>query len=412
MKNFAALTICSINYIPKALVLIDTYRLHHPEHAIYLVIVDKKTSQDLGQLNKKLNLHVIWVEDLEIDDFLSYAFMYDVIELNTNVKPFALKRILSQHQAVVYLDPDIKIYAPLTPVFEALITSSIVVTPHCSTPVCDGFSPDDIDLLKFGAFNLGFIGLSNCDEAISFLNWWSERCLNHGFYEPQLGLAVDQKWINLAPCFFPNLKILHNTGLNLAFWNLHERFISFVDGNWIVNGGEQLRFIHFSSFNPNFPDVIAYKQNRFLPGSRQDFIELATTYAKELNANENDSLSSVPYGFDYFDNGTYITPALRRFYAALKNSKFKSISNPFDSLGLVLKFAQSNSLLLKSNQPSKRKTFQDMGSYGLQIKLIDKAFRFALFLLGPDRYFNLMRYLAHISSLRNQAKIFEKNKIK
>ena len=42
MKKHAAVTICSINYIAKALVLFDSYISHHPDHDFYLVIVDRK----------------------------------------------------------------------------------------------------------------------------------------------------------------------------------------------------------------------------------------------------------------------------------------------------------------------------------------------------------------------------------
>ena len=403
----AALTICAINYIPKALVLIDSYLLHHPKDKIYILIVDRKSEiQALKDLLQRKAVRVIWIEDLGIQDFLNYAFMYDVIEFNTNVKPFALRKILNQFDVVVYLDPDIKIYSPLTPVFDALQSAAIVVTPHSNTPIMDGAKPDDVDLLKFGVFNLGFIAVSKSPEAFIFLEWWSERCLKMGFYEPHLGLAVDQKWINLAPGFFPSLKVLHDVGLNVAFWNLHERQLSKQGNGWVVNNDTTLRFVHFSSFDPHLPNQIAHKQDRFPRGSRPDFVEIAEDYSKELFKNSNQELSSFSYGFDYFDNGLYVTPSLRRFYASLRDSFFLGEKNPFSSDGEVMKFARKHSLVSKNNQSSQRKTFRDVDRYNTQIKLINKMLRFTLFVLGPERYFNLMRYLAHISSLLNQAGLF------
>ena len=291
---------------------------------------------------------------------------------------------------------------------ESLGGASIVVTPHSNTPVLDGFKPDDLELLKFGAFNLGFVGVSQCDEGFAFLDWWSERCLEHGYYEPQLGLAVDQKWVGLAPCFFPNLKVLHDQGLNVAFWNLHERKLEKVDGSWTVNGTTALKFIHFSSFGAGVPGLVAHKQTRFIIGSRPDFSELAIEYEKKLAANASSEFSEQPYGFDFFDDGTYIAPALRRFYGALRADAFLSENNPFSIHGPVKKFAERYGLLVKGNAKSKRHIFKDMGAYGTQIAIIRRALRVALFLLGPERYFNLMRYLAHISSLRNQVAMFRK----
>ena len=406
MNNFAALTICSVNYLAKALVLIDSYSSHHPGHALYLVLVDRK--RDDIVINR-MGLTIIWVEDLEIPNILKFAFTFDVIEFNTNVKPTALKRLLQKHEVVVYLDPDIKIYAPLDPVFDALSAgASLVVTPHCNTPVLDGCKPDDLDLLKFGAFNLGFVGVRRCPEGLAFLDWWSERCLGHGFYEPQLGLGVDQKWVGLAPCYFPAMQVLHDAGLNVAFWNLHERRLEERGGIWYVNHGTLLRFVHFSSFSEKTPDVVAKKQTRFEPGSRPDFHAVAYAYAAELLENASASFSGQCYSFDYFDDGSYVTPALRRFYAALAGTVFKNETNPFLADGPVMRFGKSYRLVGAPGQGVRRHIFKDMNAYGSQIKVINMMLRLALFVLGPDRYFNLMRYMAHISSLRNQTDMFGK----
>lgn len=404
MPTPAALTICAINYLPKALVLYESYHLHHPDHAFYIVLVDRK---DESLTIARPDLTVIWVEDLGVANFQQHAFAFDIIELSTNVKPASLKYLLTRHETALYIDPDIKVYAPLEPVFAALQTASVVVTPHTNMPIVDGHKPDDVDLLRFGAFNLGFVGVSRCQEGLAFLDWWSERCLAFGFYEPQIGLAVDQKWVDLAPAFFPALKILHNPGLNVAFWNLHERKLAQRDGTWEVNGEVPLRFIHFSSFDAKRPDVIAYKQNRFPPGSRPDFQILATEYANELKEEGSEEYVGRRYGFDYFDDGTYITPALRRFYAGLKE-QFSDVSNPFDPASRVKRFAVRNKLLVRDNAAARRHTFQDVAKFSGPIKFINIMLRIALRVLGPNRYYMLMRYVAHISSLRNQTEIFGK----
>lgn len=407
MLKFAAVTICSINYIAKALVLIESYQCHHPGHDFYIVLVDRKSSEVAIERD---GVTVMWAEDLGIADFRQAAFTYDVIEFNTNVKPTALKTLLARYDRVVYLDPDIEVFAPLSPVFDALDHASIVLTPHANTPILDGCKPDDLELLKFGTFNLGFVAVARCPEAFAFLDWWSARCLAHGFYEPQAGLAVDQKWVSLAPSYFPNLHVSHDVGLNLAFWNLHERQLSNHDGQWMVNDTVPLRFIHFSSFAVNRPEIIAQKQDRFAPGSRPDFEVPARAYAAKLIAAEAVKYSSQKYGFDFFDDGVYITPALRRYYAALRPVRFADVDNPFESNGPVQKFARANGLLVRGNVPAKRHNFHDMKSYGLQVRIINKMLRLALYLVGPERYFNLMRYMAHISSLRNQGDIFGKAK--
>ncbi|EGY62933.1 Capsular polysaccharide biosynthesis protein [Ralstonia pickettii] len=401
--TISALTICSLNYLARALVLAESYLLHHPDHHFSIVLVDRK---DVDVLPEMPNVQFIWAEDLGIQDFWKKAFMFDVIEFNTNVKPKAMLRLLESQDAVVYLDPDIKVYAPLTPVMSALESHSVVVTPHANQPILDGKKPDDLEFLKFGSFNLGFVGVAASGEGRRFLEWWSDRCLEFGFYEPQMGLAVDQKWVQLAPCYFPNLGILHDPGLNLAFWNLHERTLSQVDEKWVVNDEFPLRFIHFSSFNSSHPENIANKQSRFAPNSREDFIAVARDYANELHGKEREYPTTRRYSFDYFTNGKPVSVTLRRAYAS-RLDEFGHVEQPFDTNEGVYAFAKQNGLLSRNDTPAKRKTFKDIGAESVQVKVINFLLRLALRILGPDRYFDLMRYMAHISSIRNQAEVFK-----
>jgi hypothetical protein len=405
MTKISALTICSFNYISKARVLIESYKTIHPEHDITLVIVDKKRESSTLQ---KLGINIIWAEDLPIDNFLQYAFTFDIIEFNTNVKPTAMKFLLEKYDKVIYFDPDIQVFSRIDHILEELNNASIVITPHSVTPVLDGCKPDDSDLLRFGAYNLGFVGVSKCSESFSFLEWWSDRCLKLGFYEPQLGLAVDQKWIDLAPSFFPKLKILHNVGLNVAFWNLHERFLSKVNNQWFVNGNIPLVFFHFSSFNSDFVDVIAFKQTRFKQGERADFTEIANEYAVNIQKLKISEFDNQKYGFDYFNDGVYINPIVRRFYVILKNDMFEE-DNPFEVNNNFRKFIKKNGLIiLKQTINHKRTTFKDLESYKNQEKFFLIGLKLILWILGPEKYFSLMRYLPHISSIRNQRKLFSK----
>lgn len=405
MTKISALTICSFNYISKARVLIESYKTIHPEHDITLVIVDKKRESSTLQ---KLGINIIWAEDLPIDNFLQYAFTFDIIEFNTNVKPTAMKFLLEKYDKVIYFDPDIQVFSRIDHILEELNNASIVITPHSVTPILDGCKPDDSDLLRFGAYNLGFVGVSKCSESFSFLEWWSDRCLKLGFYEPQLGLAVDQKWIDLAPSFFPKLKILHNVGLNVAFWNLHERFLSKVNNQWFVNGNIPLVFFHFSSFNSDFVDIIAFKQTRFKQGERADFTEIANEYAVNIQKLKISEFDNQKYGFDYFNDGVYINPIVRRFYVILKNDMFEE-DNPFEVNNNFRQFIKKNGLIiLKQTINHKRTTFKDLESYKNQEKFFLIGLKLILWILGPEKYFALMRYLPHISSIRNQRKLFSK----
>src|SRR5580658_1852094 len=124
----AACTIISLNYLPYARVLCASFLRHHPDSAFYVLLVDR-IPPGLNLTNEAFQLEL--VEDLAIPDFPSMAFKYDVLELNTNVKPTFLKSLLAKGiDQLVYLDPDICVYQELRSVFGALSESSVVVTPH------------------------------------------------------------------------------------------------------------------------------------------------------------------------------------------------------------------------------------------------------------------------------------------
>ncbi len=111
---------------------------------------------------------------------------YDILELNTNVKPTFMKYLLAQFEleALVYLDPDIYVYTPLIPIMEMLRAFNVVLTPHLTSPLPDdGRSPCERDLLYNGTYNLGFIAVTNSHESIRMLDWWELRCLHEAFSE-------------------------------------------------------------------------------------------------------------------------------------------------------------------------------------------------------------------------------------
>ncbi|GAB3658235.1 glycosyl transferase [Ramlibacter alkalitolerans] len=398
LRRHAAFTICARNYFAQALLLHRSFTAQHPDADFHVVLVDRR---DDAFAARYPGVSITWVEDIGLPDFAAHALRFDVIELSTNVKPHCLLLLLEAYETAIYVDPDMVAYDHLSPVYEALVDGTIVVTPASTTPILDGHRPDDIEFLRVGNFNLGFIAVKRCDEARRFLRWWSDRCLSDGFHETQSGVFVDQKWVNLAPCYFDGCRILKDPGINMAQWNLHERTLSVVDGRYLVNGTAPLRLFHFSSFDPHRPQSIAKRQARFPEGSRADLAPLLEDYARELLAAGFEALSRIEYGFDYFPSGEYVSPTLRRIYANPAYG-FPLAEDPFQPDSALVRFARSKRLMGPRVRKAPRATGADLSRHGLQIRILSYGFRFALWVLGPNRYFLLMRYLAHASSIRNQ----------
>lgn len=289
-KQHAAFTICARNYFAQALLLHRSFKAQHPEADFHVVLVDRRDEAFAARFP---DVSITWVEDIALPDFAAHALRFDVIELSTNIKPHCLSLLLESYETAMYIDPDMYLFERLTPVYDALAGGTMVVTPASTTPILDGHRPDDIEFLRVGVFNLGFIAVARCDEGRRFLHWWSARCLSDGFHETQSGVFVDQKWVNLAPCYFDGCRILKDPGINMAQWNLHERVLSVVDGKYIVNGVTPLRLYHFSSFDPHRPQTIARRQSRFAEGTRPDLTALLDDYAAELLAAGFDEFSRL-----------------------------------------------------------------------------------------------------------------------
>ena len=187
------------------------------------------------------------------------------MELNTAVKPFFIEYLFKRgnYSKVIYFDPDILILRGLGDLFDILNRYSIVLIPHITSPIPDdGKAQSEIEIMRAGCYNLGFIGLSNYERIKGFLNWWQDRLNKYCFSAPEVGLFVDQKWIDLVPCMYDGVYILKHPGYNVAYWNLHERKIQINNGEYFTNS-DPLFFYHFSGIDINNLDMVSKYQNRF-----------------------------------------------------------------------------------------------------------------------------------------------------
>jgi len=398
-------TACSVNYLARAMAMCESALDYHPDVAMFILVADRKRPVEL----KSSRVQILWAEDIGFPDYLKCAFKYNIIEFNTALKPFTALKLLESYKNIIYLDPDVCIFSPLIPVFSALSEYSTIFTPHAVSPYIGSGRPSDQDLLRFGSFNLGFFAANNSRESRKLLEWWHAQCLTSCFYEPQVGLGVDQKWIDLAPSFFEGVHILKDPGLNVAFWNLHERQISKSENGWLVNDLTPLGFVHFSSFVENERDIIADKQTRHAKGTRPDFSAIADVYRKYLDVGrELVIVNNLEYGYAHFENGLSISPSLRRFFAIYKDRRFHDCINPFSANGPVYNFAAASGLLSHKSAVVSHTNFKATAGYVREQRIISYLFRWMLTLLGPDRYFILLRFLAHYSSILNQQDLLER----
>lgn len=394
-------TVCNLAYLPKALVLAESvFKYNHMKLKIFLF--DRKIAFDFSDIEADL----IWIEDLNIPDFYQLAFKYDIIELSTSLKPYISLSLLADFSKVIFLDPDTCLYSSVKPILRDLDNHSIVLTPHYTTPQTDDISESDVGMMRFGSFNLGFFGVRDSEEGRRFLQWWSNRCLQFSYMETQFGLSTDQKWVSIAPCFFQDLYVSFDLGYNAAPWNSFERKITKdTDGHYMVNQKFPLIFFHFSNFDPKDVQYLnkrsCYEKNM----ERPDLLDLGTAYNEALISKTTD-VASTRYAFDYMSGGEYISPVLRRAYSSVL-PELPANHDPFDSNGVVAKFARKNYLFERKNDKYKVEGFASLSANRNKLNFIYFFMRSILRLVGPNRFFNLSRLMVYLSSYRQNRELWK-----
>lgn len=306
-------TIIAKNYVAHARVLAESFRAIHPDGTCTVLIVDDPT----GFVDSASEpFEVLTIDEIGLADSERMAASYDVMELSTAVKPWLLRQLLERQGAdsVLYLDPDIRIFAPLDEVGERARRHEVVLTPHFTMPLPrDNRKPSEEDILIAGTYNLGFIALGAGQTAHSLLDWWSERLEHHCLNNPEQGHFVDQRWIDLAPGLWPGIDVLRDPGFNIAYWNLPTRNLEDDDGGYRVDG-RPLRFFHFSGFDPLRPDELSRHQNRIDVNAHPTLSRACHEYAKELLDHDFREVSSWSYGWDETANGVRLDRAVRQVY--------------------------------------------------------------------------------------------------
>jgi glycosyltransferase involved in cell wall biosynthesis len=308
-------TIAATNYLPQVRVLAASLAASGHGEPLHVFLVDDPYGQTVVS-DAELEVMTLDRVDLEAGWFARMSVYYDVTELATSVKPSVLAGLADADVAVVvYLDPDTELFDNLDDLWTTCAAEdALMLTPHALGPFPrDAKGIEERVLRLSGSFNLGFIAVPNSDEGSRFLRWWAERLRFDAVIDHAEGLFTDQRPVDWAPSLF-RTRVVRDPGVNVAYWNLHERPISRRGEVWMA-GEAPLRLFHYSSFNPTTPHLVSRHQGsrpRILRSEHPDLGVLLDRYATLL-ANRGWGDRSG-YRWDHLPNGVRLTPWLRRRY--------------------------------------------------------------------------------------------------
>ncbi len=307
-------TIVARNYLAYARVLAESFLAQHPAGECVVLVIDDAAGE-VDDANEPFT--VVRPSELPLERFEAMAAMYDVTELATAVKPWLLEHLLAQGDGapISYFDPDIRFYAPVDEIERLVIEHELVLTPHITAPIPDdGKQPGELDLMASGTYNLGFVAMAPSARIRELLTWWQKRLRYDCVIDHALGYFVDQRWFDLVPNTFAGTALLRDPGMNVAYWNLHERTVTQdADGSWLVNG-EPLRFFHFSGFDPDRPHLLSKHQTRTRLSEHPDLAKLCEEFSAEVRAHRRADDGAVHYAWDALGNGRPWDRRLRRLY--------------------------------------------------------------------------------------------------
>jgi hypothetical protein len=303
-KGLYIFTAAAFNYFPKARMLARSVRAQLPDAHLCMALSDVRPE---GFDIKKYGYDsVIAADDLgpEIPNLEKWIFRHDVMELSTAIKPYVLKRLLAQPdcKAVLFLDPDCYMFGSPIGLLENFSDHSILITPHqTKAETDDRMMFREINHLRFGIYNLGFLGVKNDDEGRRFATWWQKRLSKYCLIDLQTGLFTDQRWIDHVPVFFDRVKILRDSVYNVACWNFRDRLIQGDPSQKVTADGLPICFFHFAGTTGGYQ-----KYMNWWGHDKPALQRLLHWYLESTKALEDEPLFTRNPPYDYYDNGEQV----------------------------------------------------------------------------------------------------------
>lgn len=325
-------TSCSINYLPKARALADSLKEHHPDAIIILCLNDVTPSW--LDLKREPFDHIWQPADLGYTD--AWIFTHNVMEICTAVKGRALCRMLDEIEADLYLymDPDVYVYANLAPIADYMGDAEIGLVPHITKPEETelGVEMTEMSVVAHGTYNLGHLVIRNKPAGRAFAKWWDERLTKYCYDDKEYGLFTDQRWCDLAPALFDNVRILRQPNMDVASWNIFGRIVEHGGADaaspFIVDDYPLLTY-HFSGTGPS--GTHRRVREIFAPSSGP-IAEIERDYEEAIRQRGQETLEKFPYGGDFFENGVKVTPESRHLFR--KNADLQAaFPHPFEVRG-------------------------------------------------------------------------------
>jgi hypothetical protein len=257
----------------------------HPELRPTLLVADVSRSA-LKPVRDALgpDVDLLCCDDLGFDFLPDMRTYYGPLEFCSALKVLGSAHVLRNEDACLFLDPDMLILESLR---ESVLgcPGDIVVSAHTFAPYpADGAVPDDLEMCLAGHVNGGVFLTRRSANGTPALDWLVARTRYQWFVATGLGMYADQQWFSSLFYYFrEHTRLIEDRGVNVAYWNLHERPLREENGRVLLASGEPLRLMHFSGFSsPSGGALSKHSHRRFDTGTEAALAQLIQSYEAEL----------------------------------------------------------------------------------------------------------------------------------
>ena len=283
MRVFSVVT---VSYLYQAEVLFASLRRVHPEFRLALILADCSGAMLMTiRANINPDVEIFCCEDLDIKFVNIMREYYDPLEFCSALKVIGMKYFLEVEEKCLFLDPDILVLERFDRALSD-VNTEISMCSHSFSPYPDdGQLPNDLELCLTGHINGGILFAKRVTKGTQALDWLASKATFQWFVAPQYGMYADQQWLSALSYFYSDsVTLIRDKGINVAYWNLHERPLRMVNENTInVCNETSLKLFHFSGFSSLSPNLTIHSTRTFDFETERALGSLIKSYRNNLN---------------------------------------------------------------------------------------------------------------------------------
>lgn len=248
MEARAFCTIMTSGHAHFVVALFRSYR-RFVDMPLHVLCVDRDPHIKV-QISIPEGVHITYLQELNLGEtgeqiVLKYQQTTDF--MRWSLKPVWMAYLLRSVgcRGVIYVDPDVYFFSDPAFLFDLLRDSAILLSPHWRSMEPDA-DPINFELnFRDGIYNGGCIGAT--EKGIPGLEWLARACLHACLRSPERGLFLDQKYLDLLPARFEDVRSIQHMGCNIASWNRIDCKRILQNGNVLINAQWPIVFIHFTA---------------------------------------------------------------------------------------------------------------------------------------------------------------------